>query len=191
MKRSISLLMVLFLMMGVEGVAAQRRGPPQQRGGGRRAQMEQMIRGRFDAMVRERLGLTDEEQQRFQDVLAGFREQRLDFMQDEQGTRRRLMRLGAEGELTEEQASEALQGMIWLREEEVRLFREEQEALVGVLSARQLLHFVVMREQLNQRIQSIRAGGGRGMGPPPGRGPGSGLGPGSSLGPPGGFPLER
>ena len=186
MKRSIGLLMALFVMMGVEGVAAQRRGPPQQRpGGARRAQMEQRIRGRFDAMVRERLGLTDEQQQRFQEVLAGFREQRLDFVQDEQGARRQLMRLGAEGELTEEQAGEALQGMIRLREEEVRLFREEQEALVGVLSARQLLRFVVMREQLNQRIQSIRAREGRGMGSPQGRGPGVGLGP------PGGFPLER
>ena len=73
MKRSIGLLMALLLMMGVEGVAAQRRGPPQQRpGGARRAQMEQVIRGRFDAMVRERLGLTDEQQQRFQDGVGGL-----------------------------------------------------------------------------------------------------------------------
>ena len=67
--------------------------------------------------------------------------------------------------------------MLRLREEEVRLFREEQEALVGVISARQLLRFVVMRDQLNQLIQSIRAGGGRGMGPPGGRRPGGGAGP--------------
>ena len=184
MKRLIGLLTVLLVTVGVEGIAAQRRGPQRPRGA-QRAQMEQMIRGRFDAMVRQQLELTDEQQQRFQEVLSGYREQRLEFMQNEQRTRRQLMSLGAEGELTEEQANEALQQMIRLREEEVRLFREEQEALVGVLSARQLLQFVVMREQLNQRIQSIRAGGGRGMGPPQGRGPGSGLGP------PGGFPPER
>ncbi len=186
MKRPISLLLALIVTVGVDGLAAQRGGPPQQGPGeGRRARMEQMIRGRFDAMVRERLRLTDEQSQQLEDVLSGFREQRRGFMQNEQSTRRQLMNLGAEDEFTEEQATEALQGMLRLREEELRLFREEQEALVGVLSARQLLHFVVMREQLNQRIRSIRGGGGRGMGPPPGRGPGAGAGP------PGGYQPER
>ena len=186
MKRSMGLVMALLVMVSVEGIAAQRRGPPQQRqGSGRRTQMERMIRGRFDAMVRQRLELTDEQQQSFQEVLAGFREQRLEFVQDEQRARRELMNLGVEGELTDDRASEALQEMIRRREEEVRLFKEEQEALVGVLSPRQLLRFMVMREQLNQRIRSIRAGGGRGMGRPPGPGPGAGLGP------PGGFRLER
>jgi Spy/CpxP family protein refolding chaperone len=179
-------LIALLVTLGAEGLAAQRMGPQQQRpGDGRRARMEQMIRGRFDAMVRQQLGLTDEQSQNLTDVLDVYREQRRDFMEDEQSTRRQLMTLGAEGEITEEQAIDALQDMLRLRENEVRLFREEQEALVGVLSARQLLRFVVMREQLNQRIQSIRAGGGRGMGmgPPGGRRPGAG--------PPGGFRLER
>ena len=185
MKRLIGLLAVLLVTAGVEGVAAQRRGQPLRPGGAGRAEMEQRIRGRFDAMVRQQLELSDEQQQRFQDVLTGFRDQRRQFMEDQRTTRRRLMSLASEGEFTEEEANEALQEMIRLREEELRLLREEQDALVGVLSARQLLQFVVMREQLNQRIQNIRAGGGRGTGPPPGRRPGAGLGP------PGAFPLER
>ena len=186
MKRLIPVLVALLLTLVADGVTAQRRGAPQQRAEeGRRARMEQMIQGRFDAMVREQLGLSDEQSQKLENVLEGFREQRRGFMQDERSTRRQLMNLGAGDELTEEQATEALQAMLRLREEEVRLFREEQEALVGVISARQLLRFVVMREQLNQRIQSIRGGGGRGMGPPAGRRPGG------RGGPPGGFRLER
>ena len=178
MNRLIGVLVALLITVGSEGLTAQRRGSPDQRPGeGRRAEMEQMIRGRFDAMVRQQLGLSDEQSQRLQDVLEGYREQRRGFMQDERSPRRQLMNLGAGDELTEEQATEALQQMLRLREEEVRLFREEQEALVGVISARQLLRFVVMRDQLNQRIQSIRAGGGRGMGPPGGRRPGGGAGP--------------
>ena len=178
MNRLIGVLVALLITVGSEGLTAQRRGSPDQRPGeGRRAEMEQMIRGRFDAMVRQQLGLSDEQSQRLQDVLEGYREQRRGFMQDERSTRRQLMNLGAGDELTEEQATEALQQMLRLREEEVRLFREEQEALVGVISARQLLRFVVMRDQLNQRIQSIRAGGGRGMGPPGERRPGGGAGP--------------
>lgn len=177
MNRLITILIAGFVTFGVEGLAAQRRGDPEQEGA-RRAQMERMIQSRFDGMVREQLGLTDEESRRLQEVLDGFRDQRRAFVQDERSTRRQLMNLGSVDGLTEEQATAALQSMLRVREEEVRLFREEQEALVGVISARQLLQFVVMREQLNQRIQNIRSGG-RGMGPPQGRRPGGP--PGDSL----------
>ncbi len=179
MKRVIGVLVAVLVVGGAEGLSAQRGSGPEQ--GDRRAQMEQMIQARFDSMVREQLGLTDEESQRLQEVLSGFREQRREFMQSERSTRRQLMNLGSGDELTEVQATEALQSMLLMREEEVRLFREEQEALVGVISASQLLQFVVMREQLNERIQNIR-GGGRGGGPPQGRRPG---------GRPGDFFLER
>lgn len=181
MNRPFPILVVALLSLCAEGVSGQRRGG-QEPGENRRAQMERMIQGRFDNMVREQLGLTEEQSQALQEVLMGFREQRRAFMQDERSTRRQLMNLGSGDELTEEQATEALQSMLRLREEEVRLFREEQEALVGVISTRQLLQFVVMREQLNERIQNIRSGAGRGMGPPGGRRPG---------GPPGGVRLER
>ena len=124
MNRLIGVLVALLITVGSEGLTAQRRGSPDQRPGeGRRAEMEQMIRGRFDAMVRQQLGLSDEQSQRLQDVLEGYREQRRGFMQDERSTRRQLMNLGAGDELTEEQATEALQQMLRLREEEVRLFR--------------------------------------------------------------------
>ena len=183
MKSVIGVLVAVLVAGGAEGLAAQRGAGAEQgdQRGSRRAQMEERIQARFDAMVREQLGLTDEESLRLQDVLAGFRDQRLEFMKSERSTRRQLMNLGAGDELTEEQAIEALQAMLRMREEEVSLFREEQEALVGVISARQLLQFVVMREQLNQRIQNIR-GGGRGGGPPQGRRPG---------GSPGDLLLER
>ncbi len=170
MKRLISAVMIVVVALGAQDLAAQRRGPPQDGpGADRRARMERMIRGRFDAMVRQQLELTDEQSQRLREVLDGFRERRRTFVEDERSTRRRLMALGDEGEITEERASEALEDLLRLKEDEVRLIREEQEALTGVLSARQLLRFVVMREQLNQRIQNIRGGGGRPMGPPPGR----------------------
>jgi hypothetical protein len=195
MKYVIGVLVAVLIVGGAEGLSAQRGAGPEQGGqrGDRRAQMEERIQARFDAMVREQLGLTDEESQRLQEVLAGFREQRREFMQDERSTRRQLMNLGSGDELTEEQAVDALQSMLRMREEEVRLFREEQEALVGVISARQLVQFVVMREQLNQRIQNIR-GGGRGGGPPQGRRPGgptAGPTPGPIAGPIGDFLLER
>ena len=87
------------------------------------------------------------------------------------------MRLGDLRDLTEDQAIGALEEMIRLGEEELRLFRAEQEALVEVLSARQVLQFVVMREQLHERIQNIRRGRSPRRNPPGGGGFGGGFGP--------------
>ncbi len=183
MKRAAGLLITVLLAGGAHDLTAQRAG---RSGARQRAQLEERIRGRFDAMVEQRLGLTDEQNPQLQEVLAGFRERRRQFLRDQQQARRELMRLGAEGGLTEERASGALEVMIRLGEEELRLFREEQEALMEVLTARQLLRFVVMRRELEQRIQNIRQGRSRGGSGPPGSGGGGG-----GWGPPGGLLWER
>lgn len=178
MKRATGLLVTLLLVGNGDGLAAQRtdRAAPGA-GSGPRTRLEQRVLGRFDALVQQRLGLTDEQSLRLREMLAGFHERRRQFVGDRQRARQELLRLGDVGDLTEDQAIGALEEMIRLGEEELRLFRTEQEALVEVLTARQILQFVVMREQLHERIQNIRRSRSPRRNPPGGGGFGGGFGP--------------
>ena len=159
MKRQIGLLAIL-LLAGFDGVDAQRPGarrPPGVRG--QRARMERMIQSRFDNLVRDQLELSDEQGQQLGDIVEGFSQRRQELALRERRVRGRVLRLGTtEDQLSDEEATDALEEMVGLREEETSLFREEQQALVGVLTPQQLLRFVVMRGQLAERIQRIRSG---------------------------------
>ncbi len=173
-ERALGLLMAALLMGGAEGLIAQRRGA-QQPGGGQRAEMERRIQARFDNLVRETLDLTDDQVQQLQDVVEDFRGRRMDFSQRERSTRARVGRLGVRGgggELTEEEASEILAQMLELSGDEATLFREEQEAFLQILSAPQVVRFILMRQQFGDRIRTLRGGRGRGGGPQGGRRPG-------------------
>ena len=168
------LLMTALLTSGAEGLAAQRRGN-QQPGGGQRAEMARRIQARFDNLVREELELNDDQVEQLQGVVASFRQRRVEFSQRERGTRSRVIGLGVGGgerELSEREASEILQEMLALSGDEATLFREEQEAFLQILSPQQVVRFVVMRQQLGDRIRNLRGGVGRGRGPQGGGRPG-------------------
>ena len=171
MKRQIGLLAVLLLLVGVDGVAAQRPGGrrPLLGARGQRVRMEQRIQARFDGLVRDQLELSGEQERRFGDIVEDFRQRRQDLAVKERQVQGTVLRLGTraaeERDLSDGEATDALEEMVRLREEEARLFREEQEALADVLTPQQLLRFVVMRRQLAERIQRIRSGGGPPGGP--------------------------
>ena len=177
MKRASSFLMTACLLLtalligGARGLVAQRPGG----GGGQRADMERRIQARFDNLVREELDLSDDQVRQLQDVVGDFRLRRLDFFQRERTTRVRVGRFGARGgraELTEQEASEILAEMLELSGEEATLFREEQEAFLQILSASQVVRFIVMRQQFGDRIRTLRGGGGPGRRRQGGRRPG-------------------
>ena len=171
-ERVLGLLMSALLMGGAEGLVAQRGGDQQPGGGGQREEMERRIQARFDNLVREALSLTDDQVEQLEGVVEDFRDQRVDFSQRERGTRARVGRLGVRGggaELTEQQASEILAEMLELSGDEATLFREEQEAFLQILSAPQVVRFIVMRQQFGDRIRRLRGGGGPGRGRPGGR----------------------
>ena len=169
MKRASSLLvttgfvMTALLCGGAEDLVAQRRG-----GAGQRAGMEQRIQARFDNRVRAELELSDGQIQQLQDVVGNFRQRRVEFSQRERDSRRRITGLGAGGrgrDLTEQDASEMLEEMLELSGDEATLFREEQEAFLQILSPPQVVRFIVMRQELGDRIRSLRGGGAPGRGP--------------------------
>jgi len=172
MKRALGIFLTVLLMGGAEGLVAQRRGSPQL-GSSQRAEMELRIQARFDNLVREELELSNDQTRQLQEAVEDFRSRRLEFSQSELNTRARVGRLGAAGrgqELTEEEASEILAEMLELSGAEATLFREEQEAFLRILSAPQVVRYIMMRQRLGDRIRTLRRGGGRGR--PGGGGPG-------------------
>lgn len=160
-------LLGLALMAVPSATEAQlRRGPVG------RMEMEQRVRQRFAEMVRTQLGLTSDQQGRMAEVLRESERERAALMLRERQLRGRVGRAplggGAAPELLpESRAREVLGEMVAIQEEEARLLSREQDALLEILSAPQLVRFYGMREQLAERIRRLQEGG-----PPPGRGPG-------------------
>ncbi len=168
----------LALAVGPASAAAQAR-PGR---GEVRSQLERRIRARFAQIVREQLGLTDEQSRRLGQVVQGFQGDRRRLAGDENAARRQVDSLLAAPQASEEQARSLLRRMSDLREEEMRLSRREQDSLLEVLSPTQLLRFDVLREELGARIRRLRQfmrgparpGGRRPIQPPPGTMPGPG-----------------
>jgi len=151
------------------GLTAQRM--PQGNRNPQRMELERRVRERYATMVKERLGLSEEQSQQLEQAVESFREPRERLTTDEQALRRRIEAILIEQNPSEDEARSLLQRMQELRVEETRVFQGEQEALLQILTPLQVVRFHAIREQLGQRIQQLR-GGPMGPGRPPGGGEG-------------------
>jgi Spy/CpxP family protein refolding chaperone len=154
-----------------------------QRGQGRpeidRAQLEERVRAQMGRLMRERLGLDEAEAERLSEVVRGFDGRRRTLFAEEQATRRSVETILRDGANDEDEARELIARMWELRQEEAALFREEQEALLDVLTPVQVLRLQELRQDLGQRIRALGQGRGGRPGVAPGAGPSRGPGPGS------------
>ena len=154
------------------GIVAQQ--PP----GPGRLQLERQVWARFGEIVRERLGLTAEDQSELGEVLRTYQEDREALALREAQLQRRVLSeslLTAREVaplLTDDEARAILSEMEAIRDEERRLAAAEQERLLELLTPSQLVRFYALRDALNQRTRGLRQGGparpggvGRGGGP--------------------------
>lgn len=172
--RASFLAMALSAAAAVPGLAQQR--PPERRMD--RMELERRVRARFGQMVKERLGLTDEQAARLAETVGSFRQDRQSLMREEQALQKRVEAALLEGGPTDDEARTLLDQMQKLQFDEAELFKNEQEKLLEVLTPSQLVRFHALREQMGRRIQQLR--GGPGMPGMSGR-----RGPGGPGGPPG------
>lgn len=150
-----------------QGLLAQVRpgGPPADRGA-----LETRVRARFAQIVQADLGLTADELQKIDEVVAPFQDQRRTLARREAALRRR-MRQGSSADRSDEEAREILREMTEVREEETQLFRDEMEGLQDTLTPAQTLRFFQLRAELMERVQRLRQPGAGRRGP---GGPGGG-----------------
>lgn len=126
-----------------------------------RERLEQRVRAEMGRVMQQRLGLDSAQAARLSEVVQGFETRRRDLFQQEQATRRRVEALLIEGGSNQTEARSLLTRMAELRQQEAQLFREEQEALLAVLTPTQVLQLQSFRQDLGQRIRQL--------GPPPRR----------------------
>jgi hypothetical protein len=163
-------------LLAPSGLDAQtrqgRRGAGQMEG--RRAEMQRQIQRRFDTAIRERLGFDDAQMEALMKVTREHGRLRRELAQRRQRTQMKVRMLGKEelggAPLTEEAASEVLAELVAISQEEADLFAAEQLALLELYSPLQVFQLQQAREEMAQRIRSLR-GEGRG-GPGGQRGPG-------------------
>jgi hypothetical protein len=136
----------------------------------RRMQLEQQVRGQFLRQVAARLGLTDDQRERVRTVLAEGAESRRDLALESRGLRMDLMQAVRNEDTPMSEFQELLARLEAVREREWVIQREEEEALAGILDARQRAVFLMLRMQFNDRVRRMQ------MGPPSTRGGGPGPG---------------
>ena len=146
--------------------AAQQRGPA--RGNVDRAQLEERVRVQMGRLMRERLGLDQEEADRLSEVVRSFDGRRRELFVEEQAARRRVEALLNAGSSDQNEARTLITRMWELREQEAELVREEEEALLDVLTPVQLLRLQELRQDLGQRIRALNGGRGGRPGVAPG-----------------------
>lgn len=163
MSRVGTVVALLLLAAPSAGTAQSRPGPE------RREQLEMRVRERFGEIVQRELGLSNDEMRRVQDVFAEFQEARARLHLQERSLRRRLAPGRAEaGVLSDAEALSLIEEAQELRLREARLFVEEQERMLELLTPSQLVRLYQIRETLMARIRRMRGGG---AGPPGGGGP--------------------
>ena len=123
-----------------------------------RGALEDRVRARFAEIVRTELGLTAEQLQKVDEVVAPFQVQRRMLVRREAALRRRMRTANAAGR-SDQEARQILLEMTSVREEETRLFRSEMEGLQETLTPVQTLRFYELRADLMERVQRLRQPG--------------------------------
>ena len=169
-RRLVTMLLGIGLLAAWSAEGEAQRGPPRGRGPEMQNRERLMLRFReqFSTVVREQLDLSEEEADRLDEVVRRFDDERVALAREEQAVRRRVEALLLEGGGDDEEAQELLARMRDLRAQESRVFAEEQEQLLEVLTPGKVLRFMALRERMAERLRALRRGG------PPGRSGGAG-----------------
>ncbi|NNM07018.1 MAG: hypothetical protein HKO65_18130 [Gemmatimonadetes bacterium] len=169
MLRVISALGLASVMTLAPLLASAQVNPPP--GGQRqRMQMEQRLQQGFQRSIQNQLGWDQARMEGLRGIMRSFQEERSALNRAQASVRYRL-RDPALQDLTDQEAAEILQEMLEVQQQELELYRREQQELLTIMSAPELVRFYRLRDNLGQRLQQLRQGRGTGGG----RGGGVGL----------------
>ncbi len=148
----------------------------------RAAMMRAQIEERFGQAIRNQLGLNDQQMERLRTVSRANEDRHRDFNQREADMFRAAMDQMKPGvAANQDSLAHLLDGIAALRVQRAQSEQQELRELAQFLNPLQRVKLLVMRQQLMNRVQAIRRGGGmgRGEGMGPGMQPGMRMRPGA------------
>lgn len=151
---------VLFSLAALTAITA----PPasaQDRGRGRpqgdRAQLEQQLRQRLASVVRERLGLNDEQMRRLSEVNQKYDTLRRDLIRREFALRRGLRhQLMEAGTASDDSVARLLNEQLRIQRARVDLLEAEQRDLAQFLTPVQRARYLGIQEQMRRQVEQLR-----------------------------------
>lgn len=175
------LLPILLMMLVAAGSAAAQR-PDSPAAGERRAQLERRFQQQTAAVLRNRLGLSDQQVEQLTRTNARFEERRRLLVSEERELRIDMRRELSRGNEADQQRIAGLVDRTFvLQRQRLDLLEEEQRELATFLTPRQRAMFLSMQEQIRHRADEMRrqrlnrsAPGGPIRRPPRGQGDGGG-----------------
>lgn len=136
-----------------------------------RARLETQLRLRFARAVRQRVGLSDGQMARLQQVSAKYEQQRRPLAQEERSTRLQLRGLMLDEAHADQHQVDLLLGrLIGIQKRRLAVLEAEQRDLGEFMTPIQRAKYLAMQEQVRRRMQEMRE---RRMQ----RAPGAGIGP--------------
>lgn len=152
---------LLALSLAVTAPALAQRPAPDS-SPARREALEQRVRQRMAVVVKQRVGLTDEQMRRLADVNREIETQRR-LLHDQE----RDVRIGLRGEVmrgdsaNQDRVSRYLDQLIDLQRRRIDLISREQRELAGFMTPVQRAKYLAMQDQMRRRVEEMRRPGGR------------------------------
>ena len=157
-------------MIAAPAMAQRPDGPPPPRG-----ELEAELRRNFARVVRQRVGLNDEQMRRLAPITQKHATERARIQLDEREARMELGRILRDSARADSaQVERLLTRLLDVQKRRVQLMEQEQKDLAPIMSPVQRARFLGLQEQLRRQMEERRRGrGGEGFGggPPPRRGP--------------------
>lgn len=123
----------------------------------RRVELERRFQQRMEAMVRQRLQLTDEQATRLRDVASRTEEARRTLRRDEMLARRAMRdELLAGDNANEARVAELLEQLPRLERRRLELFEQEQRELARFLSPVQRARYFGLQDELRRGVQELQ-----------------------------------
>jgi hypothetical protein len=163
--RRVGVLIAFVLSVGTVTGTADAQRPHADSAPARRQMLEQRVRQRMAAVVRERLGLSDEQMRRLGEVNRTIEAERRQLNEQE-----RDLRVGLRAELVrgdsanQDRVARFVDQLIDVQRRRVDLLSREQRALAAFMTPVQRAQYLAIQDQLRRRMEEMRGRPRRGGG---------------------------
>ena len=153
---ALTALIALALPLGAAAQEGEPAGPRSAPSEEQRAEMRERIQTRFLDMVTERLELDATQRTRVAAVLDQNADRRREIAREGHRLRSEAAGLLRADSPDGARAQRILDQLTRLREQELQLWRAEQDALAGVLTPTQRLELMAIQARFNERVRDVR-----------------------------------